>query len=86
MSTPDFFRSRLDQMIDLRHPLAVLSTRLPWALIEAAVAPKLAHQAKPAKRVIGQDLAGHSTANSAAASARPGARGCPSAGCSACCT
>ena len=24
MSTPDFFRSRLDQMIDLRHPLAVL--------------------------------------------------------------
>ena len=29
MSTPDFFRSRLDQMIDLQHPLAVLSTRLP---------------------------------------------------------
>ena len=44
MSTPDFFRSRLDQMIDLRHPLAVLSTRLPWASIEAAVAPKLAHR------------------------------------------
>ena len=58
MSTPDFFRSRLDQMIDLRHPLAVLSTRLPWAAIEAAVAPKLAHQAKPAKRLIGEDLAG----------------------------
>jgi len=58
MSTPDFFRSRLDQMIDLRHPLAVLATRLPWASIEAAVAPRLAHQAKPAKRVVGQDLAG----------------------------
>ena len=58
MSTPDFFRSRLDQMIDLRHPLAVLSTRLPWASIEAAVAPKLAHQAKPAKRLVGEDLAG----------------------------
>ena len=58
MSTPDFFRSRLDQMIDLRHPLAVLSTRLPWAVIEAAVAPKLAHQAKPAKRLAGFDLAG----------------------------
>ena len=27
MSTPDFFRSRLDAMIDLRHPLAVLATR-----------------------------------------------------------
>ena len=39
MSTADFFRSRLDQMIDLRHPLAVLATRLPWAVIEAAVAP-----------------------------------------------
>ena len=58
MSTPDFFRSRLDQMIDLRHPLAVLSARLPWASIEAAVAPKVAHQAKPAKRVAGVDLAG----------------------------
>ena len=50
MSTPNFFRSRLDQMIDLKHPLAVLATRRPWAVIEAAVAPKLAHQAKPADR------------------------------------
>ena len=58
MSTPDFFRSRLDQMIDLKHPLAVLATRLPWGAIEAAVAPKLAHQARPAKRVAGVDLAG----------------------------
>ena len=58
MSTADFFRSRLDQMIDLRHPLAVLATRLPWAAIEAAVAPKLAHQARPAKPVAGVDLAG----------------------------
>ena len=38
--------------------LAVLSTRLPWASIEAAIAPELAHQAKSAKRVIGDDLAG----------------------------
>lgn len=58
MSTPDFFRSRLDQMIDLRHPLAVLATRLPWTSIEAAVAPKLSRQAHPAKPVSGQDLAG----------------------------
>lgn len=29
MSTPDFFHSRLDAMIDLKHPLAVLATRLP---------------------------------------------------------
>ena len=58
MSTHDFFRSRLDQMIDLRHPLAVLATRLPWAEIEAAVAPKLARQALPAKRLRGEDLRG----------------------------
>jgi IS5 family transposase len=45
MSNSDFFRSRMDHMIDLRHPLAVLATRLPWASIEAAVASKLAHQA-----------------------------------------
>ncbi len=30
MTTPDFFRARLDTMIDLRHPLAVLATRMPW--------------------------------------------------------
>ena len=58
MATDDFFRSRLDQMIDLRHPLAVLAKRLPWAAIQAAVAPKLAHQAKPAQQVSGVDLAG----------------------------
>ena len=58
MSTPDFFRSRLDQMIDLRHPLAVLSKRLPWASLEAAVAPKLARDARPAKQLRGEDLAG----------------------------
>ena len=76
MSTPDFFRSRLDQMIDLRHPLAVLATRLPWAAIEAAVAPKLAHQVKPAKRVIAKIWLAHSRASSAAASAQRAARGC----------
>jgi IS5 family transposase len=27
--TDDFFRNRLDQMIDLRHPLAVLANRMP---------------------------------------------------------
>ena len=50
MATDDFFRARLDAMIDLKHPLAVLSTRLPWAAIEVAVAPKLARQVLPAKR------------------------------------
>ena len=58
MSTHDFFRSRLDQMIDLRHPLAVPATRLPWAAIEAAVAPKVTRQALPAKRKSDEDLLG----------------------------
>ena len=53
MVTPDFFRSRLDAMIDLRHPLAVLSKRLPWSAMEAAVAPKLARDAQPAKQLSG---------------------------------
>ena len=38
MATDDFFRARLDQMIDLRHPLVVLAGRLPWGQIEAALA------------------------------------------------
>ena len=39
MQTVDFFRARLDAMIDLRHPLAVLATRLPWSRLEAELAP-----------------------------------------------
>jgi transposase, IS5 family len=39
--TPDFFRARLDAMIDLRHPLAVLATRLPWAALATALSPML---------------------------------------------
>lgn len=46
MSTPDFFRSRLDAMIDLRHPLAVLATRMPWASIEATLVPMFERRAR----------------------------------------
>jgi len=35
MTTTDFFQARLDAMIDLRHPLAVLATRMPWSQIES---------------------------------------------------
>jgi transposase, IS5 family len=44
--TPDFFRARLDAMIDLRHPLAVLATRLPWAALTATISPLLAKAAR----------------------------------------
>ena len=58
MSTPDFFRSRLDAMIDLRHPLAVLTRQLPWDRIEAALAPKFVRQDRPAKQEVTTDLLG----------------------------
>ena len=29
-ATVDFFRGRLDHMIDLRSPLVILASRLPW--------------------------------------------------------
>ena len=49
MATDDFFRARLDTVIDPRHPLVVLAVRLPWPAIEAALSPKLAPQDLPAK-------------------------------------
>jgi IS5 family transposase len=38
--TDDFFRNLLYQMIDLRHPLAVLANRMPWQEIEASLAQR----------------------------------------------
>lgn len=38
MQEIDFFRSRIDAMINLTDPLAVLATRLAWNQIETAVA------------------------------------------------
>jgi len=58
MATDDFFRARLDQMIDLRHPLAVLAGRLPWAQIEAALAPAFARKDRLGKVIAGHDLFG----------------------------
>jgi hypothetical protein len=58
MPSPDCLGARLEQRIDLNHPLVVLSTRLTWALIEAAVAPQLAPQVRAPKRVMGEALVG----------------------------
>jgi len=35
--TANFFRSHLDQMINLYHPLAVFSSRMPLQKLEASV-------------------------------------------------
>ena len=50
--TDDFFRNRLDQMIDLRHPLAILANRMPWQEIEASLAQCWARQFKRMRKVI----------------------------------
>ena len=44
MVADDFFHVGLDSMVDMRHPLAVLATRMPWVQIEASLAPLLAHK------------------------------------------
>ena len=56
--TEDFFRARLDQMIDLRHPLAVLAQRLPWGQIEAVRAPAFGRKERSGRRSAGEDLFG----------------------------
>ena len=48
--TADFFRNRLDQMIDLRHPLAVLANRMPWQ--ERCVSRKLSPDSCAPRRFI----------------------------------
>ena len=58
MATDDFFRARLDQMIDLRHPLAVLAGRMPWGQIEVALAPAFARKNRSGQEMPGSDLFG----------------------------
>lgn len=49
-------------MVNLRHPLEVLSARLPWAQIEASMAPAFAHSDRKGRVVEGADLFGPSLA------------------------
>lgn len=56
MSTPDFFRARLDQMINLLHPLAVLATRASWVQIEASLASQLACPSRAGRAIKGARL------------------------------
>ena len=58
MQTPDFFRCRIDAMINLRAPLAVLATRLPWAQIEALLAPMFEHRNRTGDTLERSDLLG----------------------------
>ena len=47
----DFFRSRLDQMIDLRHPLSMLACRMPWQEVQASVAHLFASKVRAGREV-----------------------------------
>lgn len=55
MQSLDFFRCRIDSMIDLRDPLAVLAQRLPWGQIEEALAPKFSRKERTGRCVEGHD-------------------------------
>ena len=78
MSTPDFFRSRLDAMIDLRHPLAVLANRMPWSLIEATLTPMFERRAREGRMSAEIDLFGVTPRSQLLMSAPQGVRACPS--------
>ena len=56
--TADFFRARLDGMVDDKHPLVVLSKRLPWAAIEQVLAPHFARKTRPGSKTATRDLLG----------------------------
>ena len=58
METPDFFRSRLDAMLDPRHPLVILADRMPWTTLEEALRKN--RQATPVEEEPREDLLGSS--------------------------
>lgn len=58
MQTADFFRARIDAMINLSDPLAVLATRLPWAQIEAALAARFEREERAGQVLEGRDMFG----------------------------
>lgn len=58
MATDDFFRSRLDQMIDLAHPLAVLSKKMPWGQIEQSLRPVFEHKDRQGQQLLSDGLFG----------------------------
>ena len=67
-ATEDFFRSRIDHMIDLRHPLAVLASRMPWQQIEASVAQVFSRKGRTGQALPDLDLFGEQVQRAAAPS------------------
>lgn len=74
MATDDFSRSRLGQMIDWRHPLAILASGMPWSQLEAALSPSFGRKSMERIVMDHDDLFG-STLEIAGGGASPA--GCP---------
>lgn len=58
MSTPDFFRSRLETMLDPKHPLCVLAHKMPWEELTEALARERAGQPREQRTLLREDLFG----------------------------
>ena len=58
--TSDLFRQTLEEMVDRRHPLVILSRRIPWKTLEDKVAPLLVPERRSASAVEAEDLFGAS--------------------------
>ena len=74
MATPDFFRARLDGMIDLNHPLAILRNRLPWSEIETVISAYFVRKDRTGKLIPSDDLFGSSLQIAGGASPQSGRR------------
>jgi IS5 family transposase len=57
-ATDDFFRARLDHMIDLRQPLVVLASHMPWQALEARVSQAFSRRARTGEPLPDLDLFG----------------------------
>ena len=67
----DLFRQTLEEMVDPKHPLVILSRRIPWKSLEEKVAPLLVPESRPDAKVEVEDLFGKSIQTVAA---NPGGR------------
>lgn len=67
-ATDDFFRARIDHMIDLRHPLTVLASRMPWQEIEARVAQVFSRKGRAGVAMPDLDLFGEQVQRAAVSS------------------
>lgn len=77
MQPVDFFRARIDGMINLNDPLAVLEAKLPWKGIEAAIAYKFEHQHRTGEILDAQDLFGSTQTLTGAGRSNQDAPNCP---------